>query len=75
MNKYPSNEPDIEDLFENLDELLKDIDERDETKEDSSINLSSLDTLLVSNEDLLIKLAPGEGRNLCTGHKTSLSKN
>ena len=52
MSKNPSNEPDIEDLFENLDELLKDIDEWYETKEDLPINRGSLDTLLVSNENV-----------------------
>ena len=62
MNKYPSNEHDVEDLFENLDELLKEIDEWDETKEDLPINPGSLDTLLVSNKNVLMKLAPGESR-------------
>ena len=54
--------PGIEDLFENLEELLKEIDEWDETKDDLPINPGSLDTLLLSNENLLMKLAPGEGR-------------
>ena len=53
--------PGIEDLFENLEELLKEIDEWDETKDDLPINPGSLDTLLLSNENLLMKLAPGEG--------------
>ena len=44
----------IEDLFENLEELLKEIDEWDETKDDLPINPGSLDTLLLSNENLLI---------------------
>ena len=54
--------PGIEDLFDNLEELLKEIDDWDETKDDLSINPGSLDTLLLSNENLLMKLAPGEGR-------------
>ena len=54
--------PGIEDLFENLEELLKEIDEWDKTKDDLPINPGSLDTLLLSNENLLMKLAPGEGR-------------
>ena len=54
--------PGIEDLFDNLEELLKEIDEWDETKDDLPIIAGSLDTLLISNEDLLMKLAPGEGR-------------
>ena len=54
--------PGIEELFENLEELLKEIDEWDETKDDLPINPGSLDTLLLSNENLLMKLAPGEGR-------------
>ena len=54
--------PGIEDLFDNLEELLKEIDEWDETKDDLPINLGSLDTLLLSNENVLLKLVPGEGR-------------
>ena len=54
--------PGIEDLFENLDELMKELDEWDETKDDLPINPGSLDTLLLSSENLLMKLAPGEGR-------------
>ena len=54
--------PSIEDLFENLEKLLKKIDDWDETKDDIPINPGSLDTLLLSNENLLMKLAPGEGR-------------
>ena len=51
----------IEDLFENLEKLLKEIDDWDETKDNLPINPGSLDTLLISNEDLLMKFAPGEG--------------
>ena len=40
--------PGIEDLFENLDELMKELDEWDETKDDLPINPGSLDTLLLS---------------------------
>ena len=47
--------------FDNL-ELLKEIDDLDETKDDLPINPGSLDTLLLFNENLLMKLAPGEGR-------------
>ena len=54
--------PAIEVLFDNLEELLKEIDDWDETKDDLPINPGSLDTLLLSNEILLMKLAPGEGR-------------
>ena len=54
--------PGIEDLFEKLEELLKEIDVWDETKDDLTINPVSLDTLLLSNENLLMKLDPGEGR-------------
>ena len=54
--------PGIEELFYNLEELLKEIDDWDETKDDLPINPGSLDTLLLSNENLLMKLAPGEGR-------------
>ena len=53
--------PAIEELFQTL-ELLKEIDDWDETKDDLPINPGSLDTLLLSNENLLMKLAPGEGR-------------
>ena len=49
-------------IVENLEELLKEIDDWDETKDDLPINPGSLDTLLLSNENLLMKLAPGEGR-------------
>ena len=52
----------IEELFDNLEELLKEIDDWDETKDDLPINPGSLDTLLLSNDNLLMKLAPGEGR-------------
>ena len=41
---------------------MKEIDEWVETKDDLPINPGSLDTLLLSNENLLMKLAPGEGR-------------
>ena len=37
--------PGIGDLFENLEELLKEINEWDETTDDLPINLGSLDTL------------------------------
>ena len=47
--------PGIEDLFENLEKLLKEIDEWDETKDDLPINPGSLDTLLISNEDKFIE--------------------
>ena len=50
------------DLFENIDEFLKEIDEWDETKNDLPINPGSLDTLLWSNDNMLLKLAPGEGK-------------
>ena len=49
-------------LFENIDEFLKEIDEWDETKNDLPINLGSLDTLLWSNDNMLLKLAPEEGK-------------
>ena len=42
MNKYPANEPDIK----NLAELLKDIDEFEETKENLPINPGSLSWFL-----------------------------
>ena len=45
-----------------LTDVLKDFDDWDETKNDLPINPGSLDTLLISNEDVLLKLAPGEGR-------------
>ena len=48
------------DLFEYIDEFLKEIDEWDETKKDLPINPGSLDTLLSSNDDMLLRLAPGE---------------
>ena len=57
-----------------LTDMLKDIDDWDETKNDLPINPVSLDTLLISNEDVLLKLAPGEGRkplhlsHNCTSH-------
>ena len=50
------------DLFENIDEFLKEIDEWDETKNDLPINPGSLDTLLWSNDNMVLKLAPGEGK-------------
>ena len=53
--------PAIEELFDNL-ELLNEIDDWDETKDDLPIYPGSLDTLLLFNENLLMKLAPGEGR-------------
>ena len=43
---------------------MKEIDEWDETKNDLPINPGSMDTLLVCNDDMLLKLAPGEGRTL-----------
>ena len=54
--------PGIEELFDKLEELLKEVDNWDETKDDLPINPGSLDTLLLFNENLLMKLAPGEGR-------------
>ena len=54
--------PGIEELFDNLEEFLKEIDDWDETKDNLPINPGSFDTLLLSNENLLMKLAPGEGR-------------
>ena len=69
LSKYPAcpdsrgfTVPGIEDLFESLDELLKKIDDWDRTNDDLPISSGSLDTLLLSNENLLMKLAPGEGR-------------
>ena len=59
--EFSSVEPDSEDLSD-LADLLKVIDDWDETKDDLPINPGSLDTLLISNEDVLLKLAPGEGR-------------
>ena len=50
------------DLFANIDEFLKEIDEWDETKNDHSINPGSFDTLLWSSDNILLKLAPGEGK-------------
>ena len=50
------------DLFENIDKFLKEIDEWDETKNDLPINLGSLETLLWSNDNMLLKLAPEEGK-------------
>ena len=54
--------PGIKELFDNLEELFKEVDDWDETKDDSPINPGSLHTLLLSNDNLLMKLAPGEGR-------------
>ena len=48
--------------IDNLDDLVKELDDWDETKDDLPINPGSLDTLLLSNENILLKLAPGEGR-------------
>ena len=48
--------------IDNLDDLVKELNDWDETKDDLPINPGSLDTLLVSNENILLKLAPGEGR-------------
>ena len=50
------------DLFENIDEFIKQIDEWDETKNDLPINPGSLDTLSWSNDNMLLKLAPGKGK-------------
>ena len=47
------------DLFENIDE---EIDEWDETKNDLPINPGSLDNLLWSNDNMLLKLAPRQGK-------------
>ena len=52
----------MSDLIEYIDEFLKDLDDWDETKNDLPVNPGSLDTLLMSNDDMLLKLAPGEGR-------------
>ncbi len=41
---------------------MKEIDDWDETKNDLPVNPGSMDTLLVCNDDTLLKLAPGEGR-------------
>ena len=41
------------DLFENIDEFLKEIDEWDETKNDLPINPGLLDTLLWPNDNML----------------------
>ena len=60
--KYYVTVPGIEDLSEKLGELLKEIDEWDEIKDNLPINRGSLDILLLSNENLLMKLAPCEGR-------------
>ena len=56
------NEQLVDPLFGTLEELLKEIDEWDETKNDLPINPDFMDTLLVFNDDMLLKLAPGEGR-------------
>ena len=45
-------------LFENLNELLNDINHWDETKENLPLNPSHW----VYNGNVLMKLAPGEGR-------------
>ena len=50
------------DLIENIEEFLKDLDDWDETKNDLPVNPGSLETLLMSNDNMLLKLAPGEGR-------------
>ena len=44
------------DLFENIDEFLKEIDEC-ETKNDFPLNPGSLNTLLRSNDNFLLKQA------------------
>ena len=58
----PSDETNRSDLIENIDEFLKDLDDWDETKNDLPVNPGLLDTLLMSNDNMLLKLAPGEGR-------------
>ena len=62
----PKNETSVDvtwsDLFVNIDEFLKGIDEWDETKNDLLIYPESSDTLLWSNDYMLLKLAPGEGK-------------
>ena len=51
-------------LFENIDKFLNEIGEWDEIKNDLPINPGSLDTILWSNDNKLLKLAPGEGKTL-----------
>ena len=50
-------------FFENIDEFLKEIDECIGTKNDFPINLGSLYILLWSNDNMMLKLAPGEGKH------------
>ena len=58
----PSDDNNWSDLIESIEEFLKDLDDWDETKNDLPVNLGSLDTLLMSNDNMLLKLAPREGR-------------
>ena len=58
----PSDDNNLSDLIEKIEEFLKDLDYWDETKNDPPVNPGSSDTLLMSNDNMLLKLAPGEGR-------------
>ena len=58
----PSDDNNWSDLIENIEEFLKDLDDWDETKNVLPVNPGSLDTLLMSDDNTLLKLAPGEGK-------------
>ena len=50
-----------ETILNEIDDLLQELDQWDETKIDLPINPGALDTLLLPTENILLKLAPGEG--------------
>lgn len=49
-------------MLNDLEELINELDKWDETKNDLPINPGTLDTLLMPTDNILLKLAPGEGK-------------
>ena len=59
----PKDKVDImEESLDEMDKLFKEIEAWDETKDELPINPGSLDTLLLSRNDTVMKIAPGEGK-------------
>ena len=59
----PKDKVDImEESLDEMDQLFKEIEAWDETKDELPINPGSLDTLLLSRNDTVMKIAPGEGK-------------
>ena len=61
-NDNQQSRDDNDAVLNEIEELIKELDQWDETKNDLPINPGTLDTLLLPTDNVLMKLAPGEGR-------------